>query len=271
MNGWIYTHTLDPILFQIGPVRIGWYGLMYALSFLVGYGLALRDARRGRIVIQEADVPSLMTYLILGVVVGGRLGWVIFYGGSPYLEEPWRVFETWKGGMSFHGGLLGVTLAFWLFARSRKLSVLSVADAVVIYVPIGLFFGRIGNFINGELYGKPTDGTWGVIFPSDRQHVPRHPSQLYEAALEGIVIFAVLWLARLRGHRPGMQPALFLLLYGLARSAVEFVRLPDSDIGYLWGPITMGQLLSAPMWITGLIWIGYLLVSKPPEQKSATR
>ena len=271
MNGWVYVHTLDPVLFQIGPLRIGWYGLMYALSFLAGYALVLRDARRGAIIVRELDVPSLTTYLILGVVAGGRLGWVLFYGGVGYLEEPWRVLETWKGGMSFHGGLLGVTIAFFWFARSRRISVLSLADAVVLYVPIGLFCGRIGNFINGELYGKPTDGTWGVVFSSDRLHVPRHPSQLYEALLEGVVIFAALWLQRSRGHRPGAQPALFLLLYGLARSAVEFVRLPDADIGYLWGPITMGQVLSAPMWIVGLVWLIYLMASKPSPAPPASR
>ena len=258
MNGWIYVHTLDPVLVQLGPVRIGWYGLMYALSFLIGYWLLLRDARRSGGPIQEPDVPNFTTYLILGVVLGGRLGWVIFYGGSVYFEEPWRIFETWKGGMSFHGGLLGVTVAFFLFARSRKLSVLEVADMTVLYVPIGLFFGRIGNFINGELWGKPTDGSWGVIFPADRQRVPRHPSQLYEALLEGVVIFVALWLLRRRGHPAGAQPALFLVLYGLARTAVEFVRLPDADIGYLWGPFTMGQLLSAPMWLFGVGWLVYL-------------
>jgi phosphatidylglycerol:prolipoprotein diacylglycerol transferase len=232
---------------------------MYAISFLVGYWLLLRDARSRRVVLAEAEVPNLTTYLILGVIVGGRLGWVLFYGGVAYLEEPWRILQTWKGGMSFHGGLIGVTLAIVWYARRRKLPVLETGDAVVLYVPQALFFGRIGNFINGELYGKPTDGSWGVVFPGDRLHVPRHPSQLYEALLEGALIFAALLLARRNFYRPGIQPALFLLLYGLARTAVEFVRLPDADIGYLWGPITMGQVLSAPMWLAGLAWTVWLL------------
>ena len=258
MNGWIYVHNLDPVLVQLGPVRIGWYGLMYAFGFLIGYWLALREARRGGGAVREADVPNLTTYLILGVVLGGRLGWVIFYGGSGYLEEPWRILETWKGGMSFHGGLLGVTAALLLFARTRKISLLDVTDMTVRYVAIGLFLGRIGNFINGELWGKPTDGTWGVVFPGDRLHVPRHPSQLYESLLEGVVIFVALSLLRRRSQPVGAQSALFVLLYGLARTAVEFVRLPDADIGYLWGPITMGQVLSAPMWIVGLGWLIFL-------------
>jgi phosphatidylglycerol:prolipoprotein diacylglycerol transferase len=250
MNRWVYVHNLDPVLFSLGPLRIGWYGLMYALSFLIGYALLLRQARRPGAVIPEAEVPNVVTYIILGVVLGGRLGWVLFYGGAEYWEEPWRVIETWKGGMSFHGGLIGVTLAIWLYARRHRLPLLKVGDALIVYVAIGLFFGRIGNFINGELYGKPTDGTWGVVFPGDRLRVPRHPSQLYEAALEGAVIWA------LRGvRRDGLQPAVFLLLYGLFRTAVEFVRLPDADIGYLWrGFVTMGMVLSVPMALAGLLW-----------------
>ncbi len=271
MNGWIYTHNLNPILFELGPIRVGWYGLMYAISFLIGYFLLQRDARLGRIVVEEKDVPNLTTYLIVGVVVGGRLGWVIFYGGMPYLLEPIRILQTWHGGMSFHGGLIGVLLAFWIFARSRRVSILSVADAVTLYVPIGLFFGRIGNFINGELYGKPTDGSWGVIFPGDRARAPRHPSQLYEALLEGVVIFVVLWLIRRHGHRPGTLPAVFTLLYGLARTAVEFIRLPDADIGYLWGPITMGQVLSLPLILVGSIWVLFLLVTPPPANRPSKR
>jgi phosphatidylglycerol:prolipoprotein diacylglycerol transferase len=263
MSRWIYIHNLDPVLLHLGPLRIGWYGLMYAISFLVGYFLLLRRARQPDSVLTEADVPNLLTYIILGVVAGGRLGWVLFYGGLDYLWEPWRVLETWKGGMSFHGGLLGVALALWLYARRHGKPLLKVADLVALFVPIGLFFGRIGNFINGELWGKPTNGTWGVIFPADRLQVPRHPSQLYEAVLEGVVIFLVLWALR-NVKRDGLQPAMFLLLYGLFRAGVEFVRLPDADIGYLWGGfLTMGQLLSLPMLAAGAIWLA-VLSRRPP-------
>ena len=263
MSGWIYVHHLDPILLHLGPLRIGWYGVMYALTFLTGYWFLLRESRRPEAPVPTEDVPNLFTYLILGVILGGRLGWVVFYGGLPYLYQPYRVLETWKGGMSFHGGLLGVGFALWLYARSRKVSLLKVTDFMATWVPVGLFLGRIGNFINGELYGKPTDGSWGVIFPQDPLQVPRHPSQLYEAVLEGAVIFAVLYALRRGTRRPGSQPAVFLLLYGCARFAVEFIRLPDADIGYLWSFVTMGQLLSLPMILVGAVWTLYVFRRTP--------
>ena len=265
MSPWIYVHHLDPILLHLGPLRIGWYGLMYAVAFLTGYAFLIRESRRPEAPIATEDVPNLFTYLILGVILGGRLGWVLFYGGLPYFEQPYRILETWKGGMSFHGGLLGVLTALWLYARSRKVGLLEVGDFVITWVPVGLFLGRIGNFINGELYGKPTDGSWGVIFPHDPMQVPRHPSQLYEALLEGVVIFIVLMVLRRRTRRPGNQAAVFLLLYGVARFAVEFVRLPDADIGYLWWFVTMGQLLSLPMILVGGAWTAWLFTRPLPE------
>jgi phosphatidylglycerol:prolipoprotein diacylglycerol transferase len=269
MNGWIYVHTLDPVLLHLGPLRVGWYGLMYAVAFLSGYWFLVRESRRPGAILPSEEVPNLFTYLVLGVILGGRLGWVIFYGGLPYLEQPYRILETWKGGMSFHGGLLGVAFAWWLYAYRHRLSILRLADFSAIWIPVGLFLGRVGNFINGELYGRPTEGGWGVIFPGDPQQVPRHPSQLYEAFLEGVVIFAVLWPLRARVSRPGHQPALFLLLYGVARFLVEFIRLPDADLGYLWGTITMGQLLSLPMIAVGLVWVVYLFSRPPARAESA--
>ena len=259
MNDWIYIHTLDPIIFSIGPLNVGWYGLMYGLSFLVGYFLMTRQARKYGGPIEENDFSVLMTYVILGVVVGGRIGWVIFYGGGPYFASPLRILETWRGGMSFHGGMIGVGMALLLYGRRHNLSLVVLLDLINPVIPIGLFFGRIGNFINGELYGKPTDGSWGVIFPGDKAQLPRHPSQLYEAMLEGLLLFVALQLLAPRfKQQPGMITALFLLGYGLGRFAVEFVRLPDRDIGYLWGFITMGQSLSLPMILIGLGWAGYI-------------
>ena len=266
MSSWIYIHNINPVLFSLGPLRVGWYGLMYALSFTLAYLLLLRQSRQPGAVIRESEVANVITYVILGVVLGGRLGWVIFYGGSQYLEEPWRVIETWKGGMSFHGGMIGMTLAVWLYSRRHKLSLLQVADSLIVYAALGLGFGRIGNFINGELYGKPTGGAWGVVFPGDRLQVPRHPSQLYEGLLEGFLMAAVLW--SLRGiKRDGLQPAVFLLLYGVFRTAMEFVRLPDADIGYLWGGfVTMGMVLSAPMALAGLLWVILIMRGPAPTQ-----
>ncbi len=263
----IYEHSLDPILFSLGPLRVGWYGLMYVVSFFTGYWYYLRESRRGNAPMQPDDVSSMLVYGIVGVIVGGRLGWVIFYGGLPYFVEPWRILETWKGGMSFHGGLLGVILAMWLFSRRHRIHPVDLSDFVLVWVPVGLFLGRIGNFINGELYGKPTDGTWGVVFPGDPLGLPRHPTQLYEAFLEGIVLFGVLWVMRGRVRRQGHQSAVFLLLYGVFRFAVEFIRLPDADIGYLWHFLTMGQLLSVPMIAVGLAWALYLILRPPPESE----
>jgi phosphatidylglycerol:prolipoprotein diacylglycerol transferase len=267
MSNWIYVHNLDPILFRMGPVQVGWYGLMYGISFVCGYLLATRRARRHGGPIPEQDYSVLMTYIILGVVLGGRLGWVIFYGGSAYFASPWRILETWRGGMSFHGGMVGVGIALLIYGRRHNLSMLVLLDLINPIIPIGLFFGRIGNFINGELFGKPTDGTWGVIFPGDKEQLPRHPSQLYEALLEGLLLFLLLqWLAPRINHMRGMTTALFLLGYGLGRFAVEFVRLPDRDIGYLWSFVTMGQLLSLPMIIIGLGWAVKIHLS---QQKTA--
>ncbi len=263
MNGWIYTHQLDPILVRFGelpfggiPIQVTWYGSMYALGFLLFYGLAIRTARWPDSAVKEIEVGNLLLYIIVGVVVGARIGWVVFYGGLPYFFEPLRILETWKGGMSFHGGFLGIVIAYWIYSRVHDTAFLDLADFSVTWAPLGLFFGRIGNFINGELYGKPTNGTWGVIFPDDPQRLPRHPSQLYEAALEGLLIFGVLILLRFRAPNVrGIQPAVFILLYGIVRTAVEFVRLPDREIGYTLGFITRGQMLSVPMVIVGLVWL----------------
>ena len=265
MSGYIFVHDLNPIIFSVGPLHVGWYGTMYALSFVTGYFMGVRSARRGHAPIPEVEISNLLTYLILGVILGGRLGWVLFYEGWPYLVSPWRILETWKGGMSFHGGLLGVTVALWYYGHRHKVNWIAVGDFCITWIPLGLFFGRIGNFINGELFGKPTDGSWGVIFPGDPLRVPRHPSQLYEAVLEGLLPFLVLLALRNRTTRPGYQPAVFMLLYGLARILVEFVRLPDADIGYLYGFLTMGQLLSLPLVLAGLLWLAWLTFSKPPE------
>jgi len=251
----------DPVAVHLGPIAVRWYGLMYLVGFVLFVVLGKVRARRSFLTgWHPRDVDDMLFYGVFGVILGGRLGYVLFYKPLYYAAHPLEIFQIWAGGMRCHGGFLGVLVALWLFARTRHKRWLDVTDFVAPLCPLGLAAGRLGNFINGELYGKPTDGSWGVVFPGDALHVPRHPSQLYEAFLEGVVIFIALWVQRRRGHPPGAQPALFLLLYGMARTAVEFVRLPDADIGYLWGPITMGQVLSAPMWIFGLGWLIYIYV-----------
>ena len=270
MTGWIYEHNLDPVLVQLGPLRIGWYGLMYALAFLSFYWMMMRFAKKPGALVPAQEVPNLLTYVIVGVIVGGRLGWVVFYGGTPYLYDPVRILETWKGGMSFHGGMIGVAVMAWIYCRRHGISLLALIDYCGLWTPVGLGLGRIGNFINGELYGAPTDGTWGVIFPGDPNRVPRHPSQLYEAAGEGLLLFVVMLALRRWLPWRGLQAASFLVVYGASRTAVELIRLPDAHIGYLIYGTTMGQWLSFPMVAVGLVWIAWIAARelRPPRAET---
>ena len=270
----------DPVLFQIGIFAIRWYALAYIAGILIGWRYAVMISRRdhlwapGRSPANPTQIDDLILWVTLGVIVGGRLGYVIFYGGlmdPPIWSNPLDIFKIWEGGMAFHGGAIGVILAVIFYARSQGMNVLRLGDLVAPAVPFGLFFGRIANFINGELWGRPTDGPFGMIFCNDsiRQtyngfcpagEMPRHPSQLYEAGLEGLVLFGVLWLAVWKLKllaKPGYVTGLFLLGYGLSRALMETVREPDSFMPEaLQGVITMGMLLSIPMIVAGawLIW-----------------
>jgi phosphatidylglycerol:prolipoprotein diacylglycerol transferase len=240
----------DPVAVQIGPVAVRWYGVMYLLGFAAAWWLGHRRARRTDSPVAPAQVDDLVFYGALGVILGGRIGYMLFYGREQLLDEPLSLLRVWEGGMSFHGGLLGVMAAMALCARQMRIGFLPLMDFVAPLIPIGLGAGRIGNFINGELWGRPAELPWAVVVDG----VPRHPSQLYEAFLEGAVLFTVLWVFSSR-PRPVMSVAgLFLLVYGMARFAVEFVRLPDEHIGYLaFGWFTMGQLLTLPMLAGGII------------------
>lgn len=247
-------HALDPVAFSIGPFSVRWYALAYLAGFICAGLVMWRTQRRWKLGLTLDDVLSIMIGIVFGIIVGARLFYVVFYGAGYYLENPLEIFMLNHGGMSFHGGLVGAVVGGSLVCWRLGISIPTVCDMGVIGAPIGLFFGRCANFVNGELWGKETDLPWGVMFETGG-NVYRHPSQLYEAVLEGIVIFVVLYaLSRRVPPRPqGTFMGAFLALYGVFRFLVEFVRVPDAQLGYLFGPITMGQLLSLPLVLLGIV------------------
>jgi len=249
--------AIDPVIFQVGPVAIRWYALAYMAGLVLGWRMVIRLAARQAGVVSREDVDDFLVWATFGVILGGRIGYVLFYNFDYYLGDPAAIFQVWRGGMSFHGGLLGVAAAGLIFVRRRGIPALRFADMLAVVAPIGLFFGRLANFINGELFGRVTDIPWAMVFPHGGP-LPRHPSQLYEATLEGVVLFAVLFAlsrnAAVRA-RPGLMTGVFLAGYGLARAGVEQFRQPDVQLGTLLGGTTMGQWLSGPMVVAGLILI----------------
>jgi phosphatidylglycerol:prolipoprotein diacylglycerol transferase len=272
--------AIDPVAISLGPFAIRWYALAYIVGLIIGWRYCLLLADRPPRLVARRDIDDFLVWATLGVVLGGRIGYVLFYNFGYYIDHPLQALYLWHGGMSFHGGALGVTLAIVLFARQRKLSIFALADIVIEAIPIGLFFGRIANFINGELYGRITDVGWAMIFPggaisvesvppgllglcqavtladgSPGLNCPRHPSELYEAACEGILLFLLLLFAEHRGvrRRPGVATGVFLVGYAVARMSGELFRQPDAQLGYLLFGTTMGQLLSIPVLIAGLV------------------
>lgn len=287
-------HQIDPVALQLGPVAIHWYGIMYLLGFALAWWLGLRRVRAGRLPgVTEQAYGDLLFYGMLGVVLGGRLGYVLFYSLGSVIENPMMLLRIWEGGMSFHGGLLGVLVACLWWAHRHRLLFFDVVDFIAPLVPPGLGFGRIGNYIGGELWGKFTGQGWGVVFPRsdlgpytgmplDRLRelhasgaldaFARHPSQLYQAALEGVVMFGALWIYSRRPRPRYAVSGLFALLYGMFRFLVEFVRVPDAQIGYLaFGWLTMGQVLSLPLIAIGLflLWLSRRMPVLAPEAKAA--
>lgn len=248
MTTGILLPEFDPFAIQFGAFGIRWYALAYIVGLLGGLYLLRREAKHPGAPISAPQLDMLLNYVIIAIILGGRIGYVTFYDPLYFLTHPIEIIKIWQGGMSFHGGLLGVTLAMLLFARRHNIPLLAVSDRVAMVVPIGLFLGRLSNFINGELMGRVSDLPWAMIFPNS-DGLPRHPSQLYEAGLEGLALGVVMWVAARRGAlaKRGTMTALLLIGYGIARFAVEYVREPDAQLGTLFGITTMGQLLSLPM------------------------
>jgi len=265
--------SIDPILIEIGPFAIRWYALAYIAGIFIGWWYAKRLAANQRLwtpagaPMKPTDIDDFVVWAALGIILGGRVGYVLFYDLQRFLEDPLQIFAVWNGGMSFHGGFVGTTLAMVLFARKRGIPTWSLFDVVAASVPFGLLFGRLANFLNGELFGRSSDVAWAMVFPTGGSG-PRHPSQLYEAALEGIVLFLVLRLFTHRFHRllyPSYVSGVFCVGYGCSRIFVEFFRQPDFHIGYLAGGLTMGMLLSLPMILIGV----FLMVRAPRHPLTA--
>ena len=244
---------IDPIAFSIGPLSVRWYGLMYLVGFAAAWWLGMRRIGQGRAPIDRKQFDDLIFYAVLGVILGGRLGYVLFYKPGYYAAHPLEIFAIWQGGMAFHGGLLGVIGAMWLFARLRGVDFLRLADFVAPLCPLGLAAGRMGNFINGELYGRVTDVPWGMVFRQAGE-APRHPSQLYQFLLEGLALFVLLWWFSSRPRERGQVSALFLMGYGAFRFIAEFGREPDAFLGLLAFGLSMGQWLCLPMIAAG-VWL----------------
>jgi phosphatidylglycerol:prolipoprotein diacylglycerol transferase len=258
--------AIDPVLLQIGPLAIRWYALAYIAGIVVGWQWMKRLVVLGPTVATQQQVDDFVTWAVLGVILGGRLGYVLFYGFERYLTAPWEALYVWQGGMSFHGGAAGVILAIFLFCRQQKISFLGFGDRSCAVVPVGLFFGRLANFINGELWGRVSDVPWAMVFPTGGP-LPRHPSQLYQAAMEGLFLLVVV---QVLVHIPAIRARLgfvagaFLAGYGIARMVGELFRQPDAQLGFLVGGATMGQLLSVPMVLVGL----FLMIRARPVARS---
>lgn len=262
---------IDPVFLRLGPVQLRWYGLMYMISFIIGYFLLSALAKQRKLKLTPDDLYDLLFYIIIGVMVGGRVGYVLFYDLQGYLQTPLDIFKIWQGGMSFHGGLVGVVLATFFITKKKGWDFWEIGDLICAGVPIGLGLGRLGNFINGELFGRPTSLPWGIVFPEGGE-MARHPSQIYEALLEGLVLYLILrWIFK-KHYEPGTVVWGLIGFYGLFRFLVEFVREPDAQIGFDLGPFTRGQLLTAPMLVIGL-WKVFSAVRRDrqePARRSST-
>lgn len=244
--------TIDPVAMHIGPLSIHWYGIMYLIGFTSAWGLAWYRIRRPQYADWSSDeINDLIFYAAIGVIIGGRVGYMLIYNTTTLFDYPMSLFKIWQGGMSFHGGFIGVCCALWIFAKVKQKTVFTVTDFIVPLVPIGLAAGRLGNFINGELWGRATDVPWAMVFPH-ADHLPRHPSQLYEFLLEGVALFILLWIYARKPKPPAAVSGVFLIGYSCVRILCELFRQPDPQLGFMaWGWLTMGQLLSIPLLLLG--------------------
>ncbi len=267
--------AFDPVLVHLGPFAIRWYALAYIGGILLGWAYARALLRAdslwgGKAPLTVLDLDDFIVWVTLGIILGGRIGYVLFYNPAHFAEHPLEIFQLWNGGMSFHGGFTGCVLAVVLFARKRGIPILSLGDITCAVGPMGIFLGRIANFINSELWGRPADVPWAMVFPNGGPF-PRHPSQLYEATLEGLLLLVVLFVLVRGGalKRPGMIIGWFAVVYAIARSICEFFREPDAQLGFLWGGATMGQLLSIPLFLAGVGFIVYAM--RHPLRAEQTR
>jgi len=268
--------AVNPVLISIGPLAVRWYALAYIVGIIAGwvYARAIISSPKlwgGPAPLGLVDFDDFVIWITLGIILGGRAGYVLFYNFAHFAAHPIEIAELWNGGMSFHGGLLGCLAAIVLFAVRRGIPVLSLGDVVAAVAPIGLFLGRIANFINGELWGRPTDVPWAMVFPNGGP-IPRHPSQLYEAAIEGIVLFVIVTILLRTGalRRPGLLAGAFALGYGVARIVCELFREPDAQLGFLWGGLTMGMLLSVPVILSGLAILIFVFTRAPAPEREAS-
>ena len=259
---------LDPELLRVGPLAIRWYGVMYLVGYIVGFRIARARIARGLVAMTPRDLDALVGYLMIGMLLGARVVYAIVYEPGHYRDDPLEFFRLWHGGLSFHGAVIGMTTACLAFARVHRVPFWEVADTLALAGTPGLFFGRLGNFINGELYGRPSGMPWAMVFPADPMQLPRHPSQLYEAVAEGVILFLVLrtlerWSVARGRYRPGLLAGAFLIGYGVLRILLEFTRQPDPQLGFVLGPFSMGQVLSAAMVAAGVVVLAAVFVPRP--------
>jgi len=247
--------NIDPVIFSVGGISVHWYSLAYIFGVMLGYWRASHLSRKFNLGISKKQLEDFITYIIIGIILGGRLGYVLLYDPEKYLSHPLDILKTYEGGMSFHGGFFGFVMAGLIFCRKNKIDFISLMDLAAMVAPIGIFFGRLANFVNAELYGRATDMPWGFIFPGS-DGMPRHPSQLYEALLEGLALFCIMQAGQKMLRKRGMASGVFLVFYACFRIFVELFRQPDAQLGFFFGACTMGQLLSLPMIILG----AYLII-----------